>query len=132
MSKIYYNENGWVCQRYPYDFKITDENRYIEVSEEEESKTFVSSIGKAWRVISGVLTEQAYDTAILSQEEAKVEMQDIKAWFDNTYTYQEQKYRRLAMLNKADDDGIDGNTKLIALYEEAEKKRQRIQELEKL
>lgn len=57
---------------------------------------------------------------------------ELKKWFDNTYTYKEQKYRRLIALNKLDDDGVDGQTKLNFLYQEAEEKRARIQELEKL
>lgn len=62
-------------------------------------------------------------------DEAKVELEDLKIWFNEYYTQHEQKYRRLITLNKVDDD-IDGQTKLITLYEEAEQKRARIQELE--
>lgn len=65
-------------------------------------------------------------------ELAQSEIDELKLWFDNTYTYQEQKYRRLIALNKLDDDGIDAQTKLVVLYEEAEQKRARIQELEQL
>ena len=60
----------------------------------------------------------------------KVELEDLKIWFNEYYTQHEQKYRRLITLNKADDDEVDGQTKLITLYEEAEQKRARIQELE--
>lgn len=60
----------------------------------------------------------------------KVELENLKIWFNEYYTQHEQKYRRLITLNKADDDEIDGQTKLITLYEEAELKRSRIQELE--
>ena len=60
------------------------------------------------------------------------EHNELKKWFDSVYSYKEQKYRRLIALNKNDDDGIDGQTKLNVLYKEAEEKRVRIQELEKL
>lgn len=60
----------------------------------------------------------------------KVELEDLKIWFNEYYTQHEQKYRRLIALNKVDDDEVDGQTKLITLYEEAEQKRARIQELE--
>ena len=60
------------------------------------------------------------------------EYQNIIGWFGRTYTYKEQKYTRLKALNKADDDGISASEKLNQLYEEAEIKRARIQELEKL
>ena len=60
------------------------------------------------------------------------EYMSLQNWFDGVYTYKEQKYRRLISLNKLDDDGVDGQTKLNALYEEAEINRARIQELETL
>lgn len=67
------------------------------------------------------------------------EILDLKNWFDKTYNYKEQKYRRLIVLNKKDTvilNGkileIDANDLLHQLYEEAEGKRLRIQELEKL
>lgn len=63
-------------------------------------------------------------------DKAKVELENLKIWFNEYYTQHEQKYRRLITLNKVDDDEVDGQTKLITLYEEAEQKRARIQELE--
>lgn len=51
-------------------------------------------------------------------------------WFNTTYRYKYEKYTRLIALNKLDDDGIDPNEKLLALYEEAEDVRRQIQELE--
>lgn len=63
-------------------------------------------------------------------EKLQIEMNELKIWFNEYYTQHEQKYRRLITLNKADDDEVDGQTKLITLYEEAEQKRARIQELE--
>lgn len=33
MQKIYYNIEGWVCERYPYDIPIEDDTRFIEVEE---------------------------------------------------------------------------------------------------
>lgn len=58
------------------------------------------------------------------------EKYQIEAWFSDFYTKHEQKYRRLYTLNLNDDDGISGYNKLIQLYNEAEIKRKRIQELE--
>lgn len=60
------------------------------------------------------------------------EKSQIEAWFSDFYTKHEQKYRRLYTLNKNDDDGVSGYDKLIQLYNEAENKRKRIQELEVL
>ena len=62
----------------------------------------------------------------------RIEYDDIKKWFDVDYARLEQKYRRLNDLNKKCDDGSLPYDKLINLYNEAEIKRHRIQELEKL
>lgn len=68
----------------------------------------------------------------MNENEMLQELWQLQTWFNVYYTQHEQKYNRLIALNKQDDDGIDGNTKLINLYNEAEIKRARIQELEKL
>lgn len=64
-------------------------------------------------------------------EMARKEYMRLTTWFDTTYAYKEQKYRRLIALNKTDDDGGDCTQKLQALYAEAEQIRERIQQLEK-
>lgn len=58
-------------------------------------------------------------------EEKIFEMLQLKEWFNIYYTIHEQQYRRLHTLG--DTTAYD---KLINLYEEAETKRARIQELE--
>ena len=60
------------------------------------------------------------------------EMFDLNEWFNDYYAKHEQKYRRLITLNLKCDDGTLPNDKIIALYREAETKRKRIQELEKI
>ena len=37
--KIYYNADGWLCERYPYDLPVDDESRFIEVDEATFHKT---------------------------------------------------------------------------------------------
>lgn len=64
-------------------------------------------------------------------QKLRIEYDNIKYWFDTTYTYQEQKYNRLCKLKQLDDDNIDPEIKLLALYNQAETYRKRIQELEK-
>ena len=54
MVKIYYNKNGDVCNRYPNNYPIDDENRYIEVSEEDEEKTLGAPLGMKWHIDNGV------------------------------------------------------------------------------
>lgn len=55
---------------------------------------------------------------------------DLQNWFDTYYAQHEQKYRRLMTLGLLDNDGIDPKNKILDLYNEAEAKRKRIQELE--
>ena len=76
------------------------------------------------------ISKQFVDGQIVDYTNPFVEYDELKSWFNDTYAYKEQKYRRLIALNKLDDDGVDGQTKLTALYEEAEINRARIQELE--
>lgn len=61
-----------------------------------------------------------------------IEINNLKGWYDNYYTQHEQKYRRLHSLGKLTDEGKDPYNELINLYNEAEIKRARIQELERL
>lgn len=60
------------------------------------------------------------------------ELIQLKNWYDNYYTQHEQKYRRLHSLGKLTDEGKDPYNELINLYNMAEIKRARIQELERL
>lgn len=60
------------------------------------------------------------------------EITSIKNWFNDYYTIHEQKYRRLYTLKLDCDDGAAPYDKLLVLYNEAEIKRARIQELERL
>lgn len=65
-------------------------------------------------------------------EQAISEIDRLKWWFDNYYAQHEQKYRRLHTLNMPTDEGTSAYDALIALYNEGEIKRARIQELEAL
>lgn len=67
-----------------------------------------------------------------AKDEAQQELNDLKQWFDVDYARLEQKYRRLYTLKLYCDDGSYPYDKLIDLYNEAEYKRARIQELERL
>ena len=60
------------------------------------------------------------------------EIDYLKLWFSDVYTIEEQKLRRLHTLGKLTDDGKNPYQELINLYNEAEIKRARIQELERL
>lgn len=66
------------------------------------------------------------------KELINIELATLNKWYDNYYLQHEQKYRRLHSLGKLTDEGKDAYQELINLYNEAEIKRARIQELERL
>lgn len=66
------------------------------------------------------------------KELAQQELTELKEWYDIEYARKEQKYRRLHTLGKLTDEDKDPYNELINLYNEAEIKRARIQELERL
>lgn len=67
-----------------------------------------------------------------SNDTYKLEYYSLKNWFSDYYTIHEQQYRRLISLDKLCDDGTEPNIKLNELYELAEIKRKKIQELEEI
>lgn len=83
MRKIYYNEDGWLCQRFPYDIPVVDENRYIEVEENVFQMTMSCETYKSWRVVDGVLKMEQYETIPL-QINYEQELSEIDSWFAST------------------------------------------------
>lgn len=67
----------------------------------------------------------------IEKTEKREELISLRNWFNYRYAMLEQKYRRLIALYKLTDENTDPNDELIWLYNEAEAKRKRIQELEK-
>ena len=65
MEKVYFNSDGWVCNRHPYNFEIDDENRYIELEELDASKSYLSEVGMAWRVENNELVLAVYDEELV-------------------------------------------------------------------
>ena len=81
------------------------------------------------------ITEEEYlslSENFINQEKINFEMEALKSWFDEFYTRNEQKFRRLIALEKLDDDGIEPTIKLEELYLQAELNRKEIQRLETL
>lgn len=83
-------------------------------------------------VKTGVETEEMVEYNIPQNDLFNNEINKLKLWFNTYYTEHEQKYRRLHSLGKLTDEGKDPYNELINLYNEAEIKRARIQELERL
>ncbi len=69
---------------------------------------------------------------MMNAEELRAEIWVLGLWFENEYTKDEQKFRRLSTMGRLCDDGSDPNAKLIALYEEAEENRAKIKQYEKM
>lgn len=67
MEKIYYNKDGWVCQRHPYNFEIDDESSFIELDELDASKTYIAESGMAWRVENNELVLSVYEEALVEE-----------------------------------------------------------------
>lgn len=63
-------------------------------------------------------------------EKLQNEINELKIWFNTYYSEHEQKYRRLNTLKQLTDELEDPYNKLVELYQEAEIKRKRIQEIE--
>ena len=78
MEKVYFNQDGWVCERYPYNIEKIDSCEFLEVSDEDYQKTFSCPSGYAWRVIEGQLTVEPYDERLVRklQIEARIAQLD--------------------------------------------------------
>lgn len=113
LNEIFYEEN------YMQAFEFISNNAGTMIKEIEADEN-----GRRFKVIEiPKLTEK---------ELAQQEIKELKQWFDINYTQHEQKYRRLHSLGKLTDVGTNPYDDLITLYNEAEIKRARIQELERL
>lgn len=61
MIKIHYNEEGWLCNRVPTNYEITDPNRYILVDEITYTNTLATPSHQSWRVKDGKLYLDHYE-----------------------------------------------------------------------
>ena len=78
MKKVYYNNDGWVCQRYPDFIPIENEALYIEVNDNIYDETFCAKGGYAWRVVKGKLKQEIYDTKVYKEEQIYQEIYNLK------------------------------------------------------
>lgn len=129
MEKIYYNENGWVCKRHPYNIPIEDESRYIEVEDSVAEKTYSCSIGYSWRVTDGELEQAIYDNDTVTKQKYVEELAELETWFSDVYDMQMKQYDRCVRL------GIEFTSKYGTVEEldaQAVEKAARIKELRTL
>jgi len=53
--RVYYNADGWVCDRYPQHLPITDDCNFVDVSEDEYLESLSTNDHFAWKVFNGCL-----------------------------------------------------------------------------
>lgn len=111
-----------------YIFKL-DEN-YTKISE------FCNNNGLIINEITPINNERCFKIEekpkLNNNQLLQEEIYNLKQWFNTYYTEHEQKYRRLNTLKQLTDELEDPYNKLVELYQEAEIKRKRIQEIEVL
>lgn len=59
MKKIYYDNNGWICERYPYNIPKSD--KYIEVDDEKYESSLSCKLHYAWKLVNNDLKEEQYE-----------------------------------------------------------------------
>lgn len=90
--KIYYNKEGWVCERGPFLYPIENNESYIEVSETDYWKTMAHYDHYAWKVVNGQLKYEQYEDIPTNeiQEELRKKREEIcfpivnrgKVWYN--------------------------------------------------
>lgn len=96
--KIYYNEDGWVCERYPRDLQIDDEERYIEVSKAEYMETLGTNDHFAWRVIDGKLVNEQYED--IPEDETKEQLREQRTELLEAF----DKWEKAVIRKREEDD----------------------------
>lgn len=120
---MFWDNNGFYLTQ-------SEKNDRIEITEEEWE--YLLSEQRKGKEIFAVNGEMQVRERIETELECRrTELNELKQWFNDFYTYKEQKYRRLITLEKT-EDGLNPKELLIQLYKEAEEKRKRIQDLESI
>ena len=121
MKKIYYNENGWVCERFPYDIEITDDKRFLEVEDDIYVQTLHCETGKSWKVVDGELILEIYDNTEYTKNKNIKQICELKQQLADM-GYKTSKYA----------DGEYTDEEWQAIVAERKAIREKIRELEKL
>lgn len=115
MKKIYYNNDGFICELYPY-IPVTDNCSEMEISDELYQKITHIPKNHAWKVVNGeclcidIRTQQEKDTDYLNHLRT-VRMRECFAivnrgqvWYDTLDIYQKEQLASwyLAWLNVTD------------------------------
>lgn len=116
MQKIYYNNDGWICDRYPTNFEISSETKYIEVSDDDYQKTFAVGGGYHWRVKNNELICDIFDQSVLDKQELENELNALLQWFTwyDTQVIQYQRDIRLEGESQINIENLDLEAKTTA------------------
>ena len=78
MNKIYYNNQGWICKRHPYNLPIENENQFVEVTDEDYKETLHCQEHFAWRLVNGQLVQEQYEQP--TEEEIKENLREQREY----------------------------------------------------
>lgn len=134
MKKIYYNNNGWVCERHPFYYPESEATGNLDVSEEVYSDTLITSEWYAWRVVNDKLVNEEYTELTVEQ---KIEKQK---YLINREIYEKKGYLTqtdyvITKINEAQAYGDEEEvaalkTQYAEILSERKECRTRINELE--
>lgn len=132
MEKIYYTEDGFVCNRYPHDYPIDVEDRFIEVGRDDFDKTLSCQVGYIWAVSNGklelVLDPDEEETKKRLEIERNNQLATLKAYLNDT-DYIISKLNELKL--EADDDEYESaRSEYAEVLVKRKEARKRINELE--
>jgi len=113
MKKIYYNVQGWVCQRYPYDLPIENEALYIEVSDDIYENTLQCELGKSWRVVNGELKQDIYDNIVYQKEQVMHEIASLK----QELQYTKEDVEQITLFGMQRDDYEQKKARCVEIIE---------------
>lgn len=113
MEKIYYNKDGWVCDRYPYNLPIENDNRYIEVSDDIYENTLQCELGKSWRVVNGELKQDIYDNIVYQKEQVMREIASLK----QELQYTKEDVEQITLFGMQRDDYEQKKARCVEIIE---------------
>lgn len=126
--KIYYNEKGWVLDRYPYGEFHSKKSPFIEVDEVTYERTLSTDEGCRWRVTDGKLAEEVYDQSIIDEIARINELLSLKEYLSDT-DYVVSKLNEAKL--ESEDEFETLKAKYADVLERRKTARSRINELEK-
>lgn len=127
MQKLYYNEQGWVCERYPYQFAIENEDLFLMVDEEAYRNSFTSEKGMAWRVVNSKLEQQVYDERVYQEEQIIQEICTLKKEMQQA----KEDVEQVELFGMERSDYVQKKARCIEIIESLRVLEQQLKELSK-